>query len=158
MNVIVRENFPLLDHALALRHQLMDMLTDEDLTYRLPGSNLSLGELCREMGEVEQSYIDSFKTFKQDWSYRHDDPAVETSVAKLSAWLLAQEEALKAVLESLSDEVITTQLVDRGDFKPPVIIQFHIHHEALLIFYAKASIYLKALDKPFPDQWESWIG
>lgn len=158
MNAIVREHFPILEHCLALRHQLMEILTDEDLAYRLPGNNLSLGELCREMGEVEQSYIDAFKTLKQDWSYRHDDPAVEGSVAQLSAWLLAQEEAIKAAIQALPDEVLDTQTVDRGGFRPTLRLEYHIYYEALLIFYAKVSVYLKALEKDMPQQWQDWIG
>jgi hypothetical protein len=27
----------------------------------------------------------------------------------------------------------------------------------LLIFYGKASVYLKALDKTLPEQWQAWI-
>ena len=32
---------------------------------------MTLGALCREMGEIEHSYIQSLKTFQQDWSYRN---------------------------------------------------------------------------------------
>jgi hypothetical protein len=32
-----------------------------------------------------------------------------------------------------------------------------IYREALLIFYGKASIYLKALGKTLPEQWQAWI-
>jgi hypothetical protein len=37
------------------------------------------------------------------------------------------------------------------------IIQLHIYREALLSFYGKASVYLKALGKTLPEQWQSWI-
>lgn len=48
---------------------------------------------------------------------------------------------------------------DRGDgFTPPVTVQVHIYREALLIFYAKAHVYLKALGKQVAGAWPWWIG
>jgi len=46
----------------------------------------------------------------------------------------------------------------RGDFKLRPAIQLSIYNEALLIFYGKASVYLKAMGKTLPEQWEDWIG
>src|SRR5688500_9997251 len=66
----IMPNYPLHLEYQAIRKQMMPMLTDEDLRFSPGGSNPTLGELCRVMGEVQRSYIDSFKTFKQDWSYR----------------------------------------------------------------------------------------
>jgi hypothetical protein len=33
-----------------------------------------------------------------------------------------------------------------------------IYKEALLIFYGKTSVYLKATGKELPEQWLAWIG
>jgi hypothetical protein len=35
--------------------------------------------------------------------------------------------------------------------------QLEVYKEALLIFYGKASVYLKAMGKPRPQQWQEWI-
>ena len=62
------------------------------------------------------------------------------------------------MLEGL-EEADLARSVDRGGgFTPPVTVQFHIHREALLIFYAKADVYLKALGRRVAGAWQSWIG
>ncbi|MCZ7545241.1 MAG: DinB family protein [Anaerolineae bacterium] len=158
MNSLMQEHASLFESTQELRRDLLDVLTDADLTYRLPGRNLTLGALCQEMGEIEQSYIDGFKTFKQDYSYRHPDAEVATRVEKLRAWYDALDQELKTTLESLSEADLQKQ-IDRGyGFTPTVPANFHIYREALLIFYAKAHIYVKALEKSVPTKWRWWIG
>ncbi len=142
----------------ALRDQLMAMLSDDDLTYKLPGQNPTLGALCREMGDIEFAYIEALKTFKQDFSYHNPDPAMETSVEKLAAWYKALDDEYFALLSGFSDEEMQTKLVDRGFTQFPLGVQFHIYREGLLIFYAKVSVYLKAMEKPLPEQWVQWVG
>lgn len=158
MNSLVQQQMPVLESTQALRDQLMASLTDSDLAYTLPGENLSLGALCREMGEVEHSYIQSFKTFNQDFSYRNQEPGLENSVKKLTAWYKMLDTDLKATLEGLSEDDIQNKIIERGDFKLAVGLQFHIYREALLIFYGKVSVYLKAMSKPMPGLWPAWIG
>lgn len=85
MNSIMEEQGPILKQTQALRNQLMEILTDEELSYSPGGTNPTLGGLCREMGEVQHAYIESFKTFQQDFSYRHEEPGLEDSVERLRA-------------------------------------------------------------------------
>ena len=48
--------------------------------------------------------------------------------------------------------------IDRGGgFIISPAIQLEIYKEALLIFYGKADVYLKAMGKPRPEQWTVWI-
>lgn len=155
MNSIASTQFDLQHETTALRDQMMALLTDADLAFRLPG-NPSLGELIKEMGDVEQSYIDSFKTFKQDFGYRRDEPGLATSVEKLSAWFRQLDADLEAAISALSEEDIQGKKIERG-WEVPLTVQFHIYREGLLIFYGKASVYLKALQKPLTDQWQTWI-
>ena len=157
-NKFAQQEAELLDLTLALRHQLLDILTDADLAYKLPNNAMTLGALCREMVEVEHMYAESFKTFKMDWSYKAPNAAeLETSLAALRKTYAEQEQAFKNALSALPDEAIDTQTIDRGGFQPTVRAQFHVFREALLIFYAKVSIYLRALNKEFPEQWKYWI-
>ena len=92
------------------------------------------------MARLEQAYIDSFKTFVLDFSYRNTTPGLEQSVAQLVAWYADLDADLKATIEGLSEEDISSRLVDRGgDFKLPPQIQLNVYQEALLIFYGKTA-------------------
>jgi hypothetical protein len=158
MNSIMTGYWPVFQLYQALRNQLMELVTDNDLRYSPGGANLLLGALCREMGEVEYAYIQSFKTFTLDFSYRNHEPGLENSVAKLRTWFAQLDDELKTVVESLSEEDIQQRVVDRGgDFRLPLQIQLNVYQEALLIFYGKASVYLKVLGKNLPEQWRDWI-
>ena len=158
MNSLIETEFPL-PEAQRLRYDLLRVLTDSDLAYKLPGDNPTLGELCRQMGEVEHDYIQSFKTFKHEWSYRATEPELATSVARLEAWYRALDDEFERVIRGFSEEELHQQQIDRGHgFTPSLFVQFQIYREALLIFFAKASVYLKALRRRVNEEWEVGIG
>lgn len=159
MNSIISNYYPLFEMYQALRSQLLDNLTDDDLSFRPGGENQSLGDLCREIGEVKYSYIQSFKTFRQDFTYRNQEPGIEESIKKLSAWYRKLDGELKGVIQSFSEEEIQNRIIDRGGgFIVSPSLQLEIYKEALLIFYGKTSVYLKVLGKTMPEQWQEWIG
>jgi hypothetical protein len=158
MNRIMTEYYPTFRMYQGMRDQLIDLLADEDLGYSPGGSNPPLGQLCREIGEVEHAYIQSFRTFKQDFSYRDTTPGMEGSVAQLKGWFAALDGQLQAAVESLSDEDISSKVIDRGSFELPPQINLDVYKEALLIFYGKATVYARAMGKELPEQWREWIG
>jgi hypothetical protein len=152
-----------LDEYQALRDQLMEFVSDEDLGVRVGGTSTTLGALCREMGEVEHSYVEAFRTFRQDFDFRHPNPRIETSVAALKNWYAALDRDLMTALEALSEADVTSRRIVRGDFQeeyfsPLPIQELDVYREALLIFYGKASVYLRAMDRALPPQWQHWIG
>ncbi len=158
MNSLIESEFPL-HEAQRERYDLMQVLTDSDLSYKLPGYNPTFGELCREIGEIEYNYIQSFKTFKHDVSFHATEPELATSVARLQAWYRALDDEFETVLRGFSEDDLHHRQIDRGHgFMPSPFVQFHIYREALLMFYAKASVYLKALQKTVNDQWHAGIG
>ncbi len=79
MNSIVRVHMPAtyFSEYQALRDELLAILTDDDLGFRLGGASATLGALCREIGEIEHTYVESFRTFRQDFGYRNPDPPLE---------------------------------------------------------------------------------
>lgn len=154
----LQQQLPVLKQTMALRDQLLAVLSDADLAFTPGGDALTLGELCKEMGEVQYAYTESFQTFTQDWSYRNDTPGLAASVAQLTAWFAELDAEYMKVLEGLSDADWEKSIERGGGFSPPAGVQFHVYREALLIFAGKASIYLRALGKPLPEQWVYWIG
>ena len=156
MNSLIAEELP---GNLDLRHQLLDMISDADLTYKLPGNNPTLGELCEDMGVIQQVYTHSFKTLTLDWAYRASRPETSNSVESLKTWYKTLDAEFEAALNAFSEEEVQSKHIDRGHgFLASVSVQFQIYREAILIFYAKASVYLKALEKPYPDEWKAWVG
>jgi len=157
MNSYMQEKWPWIEGTHALRTQLLDTLSDAELAFSPGGQNMTLGALCREMGETEHSYTQSLKTFKQDWSYRNTEVGLESSVARLQAWFQTLDEEMKAAVSALLDEDLK-KTVDRGGYAMPVDMQLDVYLQALLIFFGKATIYLKAMNKALPQQVQDYIG
>ncbi len=156
MNTIINDELPG-NHD--LRDQFFDMINDHDLSYKLPGHNPTLGELCDELGQIQQVYTHSFRTFTLDWAYRDSKPDSINSVASFNAWFAALDADMYAALSVLSEADVQKPQIDRGHgFIASPFVQFQVYREALLIFYAKASVYLRALEKPINDQWKAWVG
>ncbi len=158
MNSLIENQYPTFELYQALRMQLMGILTDEDLLFEVGGENMTLGALCRQMGETENSYIESFINFTQDFSYRHDAPGLAQSVDRLTVWYADLDRELKSVVSALSEEDLANRTIDRGGgFAVSPAIQLEIYKEALLIFYGKVDVYLKAMGTARPEQWAAWI-
>ena len=68
---------------------------------------------------------------------------------------------LQAAIEAVTDEDAANRRfirADLPDFSPLLPQELDIYREALLIFYAKASIYLRAMGRELPGDWPAWIG
>jgi hypothetical protein len=157
MNSLITGYYPTFRMYQALRGQLLELLSDEDLRFTPGGDNPPLGALCVEIGEVQHAYIQSFMDWRMDLSYRNAEPGLAGSVSQLAAWYRVLDAEMEAVISHLSEEDIKTRPIDRGDWSTTPLIQLEVYKEALLIFYGKASVYLKAMGKPRPQQWREWI-
>jgi uncharacterized damage-inducible protein DinB len=153
----MQEKWPWIEGTHGMRSQLTDILSDADLSFNPGGQNMTLGALLREMGDIEYAYIQSLKTFKQDWSYHNTEAGLESSMTRLKAWYSALDEEMKATVSDLSDEDLT-KTVDRGGFSMPVDLQLDVYLQALLIFFGKATVYLKAMNKALPQPIQEYIG
>ena len=90
MKSLIEGEFPL-QETHRLRYDLPQTLTDSDL-----------------------AYIQSFKTFKHDWSYRATAPELATSVARLQTWHITLEQEFETVLRGFSEDDLHHKQIDRG--------------------------------------------
>jgi uncharacterized damage-inducible protein DinB len=157
MNRYMQEKWPWIEGTHGMRTQLIDVLSDADLSFSPGGQNMTLGALLREMGETEYAYIQSLKTFKQDWSYHNTEAGLESSISQIRAWYSTLDEEMKATVSDLSDED-ATKTIDRGGFSTPIDLQLDVYLQALLIFFGKATVFLKAMNKPLPQTIQEYIG
>jgi hypothetical protein len=158
MNRFMQERWSWVEGTHSLRDELLNSLADADLAYTPGGRAMPLGELIREFGETEHTYVQSFKTRVQDWSYRHPHPEIALSLDQLKAWFQGLDADLHAALSAFSDDDFN-QTVDRGGgFSLPISLHLDVYLQAVLIFLGKATIYLRVMDRPLPGNFRSWIG
>lgn len=157
MNRYVQEKWSWIEGTHGMRTELLDTLSDANLAFNPGGKNMSLGALFRELGEIEHSYIHSLKSFNQDWSYRTTEAGMEGSVAKLKAWYQTLDDQMKEIVSAFSDDDLKKN-VKRGEYEFPVETQLDVYLQALLIFFGKAVIYLKAMNKPLSKTMQDYIG
>lgn len=142
-----------------LRHHLTTALSDADLGMQLGENMPTLENLCIQMGQIEQCYIDSLLTFRQDFSLPL--PQVEPvrgSTSALSSWYTHLDSLFEAALERLAPEDLPRQIDRGGGFRVTPDEQLRVYTEALLIFYGKVSIYLQVAGKSVSPKWLEWIG
>lgn len=148
----------LLQLTAALRTQLLESVEESDLAFALPG-NPPLGDLCVANGQMQRSYIDSFRTRRQDWTLAPVDAGLGRSVSALRSWWAELDAELEAVLLAIpASEFDTGQVEREPGFSMPIRSQYHTWREAILIFCGHADVYLLALGRPRAEQWRHWIG
>jgi hypothetical protein len=153
----LQDYLQLLEAYQDLKDRFIEVVTDEDLKHTIKGSP-SLGELCKEFGETEQSYINSFKPpYNLNFQYKHADASVATSVSALAAWWANLDHEMKDILDAFTDEDLDTIRIGRGSWPVPIQQNLDIYKEALLIFAGKAWVHLHALGKTLPEHWADWI-
>ena len=156
MQAKIEEKFSWVDGTQKIRDMILDDLVDSDLAFGLSGNTMTLGELCKEMGEVELSYINGFKTFKQDFSERVNDASLTTSITAIKTWWASLDVDLLSTLDTLN-ETDLDKTIDRG-FPIDIVTQVDIYLQAILIFLGKATVYLRAMNKPLSEKMIAWIG
>jgi hypothetical protein len=83
---------------------------------------------------------------------------VETNTAKLKAWYQTLDAQMKTAVSAFSDEDLK-KLVDRSKgYSMSVEMQLDVYLQAVLIFFGKVTIYLKAMNKPLPETVQEYIG
>lgn len=143
----------------SMRDHLLTLVSDADLTYRLPGRNPTLGELLVEMGDLQGTYTHSFETFTLDWAHRRLPPPAPITVASLRTWFAQHDDAMSSALSRFTVDELQVDRIDRGHgFIASPFVQHQVYREAVYIFYGKLSVYLKALERDPGEEWAAWVG
>lgn len=154
----MQEHWPWIAALHGMRTSVLDTLTDTDLAFNPGGANPSLGQLFVQLGEVEHAYLKSLETFKQDFGYRNPDPSRATSTAALKGWLAELDIRLEATVAAFSDDDLNKPVERPGGNVMPVAMQLQVYMQAVFIFFGKAVVYLRAMEKPLPPFVEEYIG
>jgi hypothetical protein len=158
MNRLMESEWTWVEASHNLRSGALDLLTEADLAFSPGGANIPLGALLKAFGEIEHSYVDSFRTFRQDFSYRNNDAGLEGSLDQIRAWFGALDAQMKDALAALSD-IDLDRTIERGSgYAMPVTTQVQVYLQALMIFFGKLLTYLRAMNKPISKELEEWIG
>lgn len=154
MNAQIAEAQGLVAMTVKLRDEMLDSLTDGDLGFRFDG-NPSLGSLIGDLARTEASYVASFRSFSQE--FESDEADAETSVEEVKKRFADLDGELRQALDALSDDDVANKQIARNGFSMPILNQIWTYREAVLIVCAKATPYLKALNKTFSEQWKAWL-
>ena len=158
MNRFMQDRWSWFEGMNGMRTGLLEAITDADLSFNPGGQNKTLGALFREIGEIEHSYVQSLKTFKQDWSYRNTEAGLERSVAQLRVWFQTLDDELQATVSSFSDDDLKKAVERPSGYTMPVEMQLDVYLQAMFIFFGKATVYFRAMSKPLPPSVQEYIG
>ena len=156
MNKLMTEMGQLLDMTHGVRDQALALVEEADMAFALEGSP-TLGDLIRQMGDVQVAYTGAFASRKIDWATSADGRDGVTSGADAAAWFAGLDQAFKDAVGAVADEDLAA-MVERDGWSYPITAHFHTYREAVLIFFGKLDLYLRALGKTRPDEWAAWVG
>lgn len=150
------------DHALAfgsawtfsrsLTLDLLEEMTESDLLF-LPGPQLgAFWKQFRHVGRVQECYIDALSTGKIDFSPEGKSYDQGPSKEWLQAYLKRLDDSLFALLDDIDWEA------EMDWFGEKVKIFEHlmrlVTHETL--HHGQWIVYMRLMNKPFPDSWIVW--
>ncbi|MFB9993302.1 DinB family protein [Deinococcus oregonensis] len=158
MNRLTAQRTHLIDLTHTLRDTVFDQITDADLEFSPGGTALTFRRLLLEQAEIQAAYAESFRTLKLKFDVVAP-PEVQTT-AQIQAWFGQLDAELLEALDALTNEDLSRLHDPRGQMSPhyTVEISFHTYRESVLIFAARASVYLRALGRDVPKLMKSFVG
>ena len=94
----------------------------------------------------------------RNWAYRNTDAGIESSVSRLTEWYHELDAELQAVVAAFTDDDLAQVVLrEESGYTMQVEMVLDVYIQALLIFFGKAVVYLKAMQKPLPDSVKNWI-
>ncbi len=158
MNSFMQLSWSWVEGLNGMRTSILDALSDTDLAFNPGGDNISFSQLFVSMGEIEQSYISSLETFKQDWLYKNEDPSLANNVDALKEWFQQLDTHLEQTISAFSEDDLKRPVERSGGGAMPVDLQLQAYMQAVFIFFGKFVVYFKAMQKPLPPYVDEYIG
>lgn len=146
------------ENTVAMRDDVLSLLSDADLGLSLGGDNPPLAVEWALLAETQRHYTDALRTFRMTWEGYRPHMEDAQSIASLKAVFARQDAEMAAVISGLSADDVAGRQVDHGEWQVSVDIHTSMYREALLIFLSRAVMYLRFLGKPIPEKIQLWIG
>lgn len=146
-----------IEGAHMMRDGALALLSDAGLRFSPGGDNVTLGQLLKEAGEIELTYIQSLKTGEQDWSYRNDEDGLAESAVQLKQWFDRLDQEMEHAIDQLTDDDLHRQIDRSHGVVRTVEAQLDIYNQAQLIFLGKLVVYFKAMGTSLPNSIREYI-
>jgi len=158
MNRLTEQRPHLIDLTHTLRDTVFGEITETDLDFSPGGAALTLRRLLLEQAEIQAAYAESFRSLKLKFDVVA--PADVQTIAQIQAWFAQLDAELFGALNALSNEELSRPHDPRGQMSSRYTVEtsFHTYRESVLIFSAKASVYLRALGRDVPKLMKSFVG
>ena len=136
-----------------LTYDLLESLSEKDLTKKVGKTMGSIGKQFRHLGDVQLCYNEALKTGKIDFGKYRRDYSIEGSKLKLRQFLEEMDDEMYSLIEKNNTVEINwgfakISLIEHLDF----LIQHEILHHGELI------VYIRSLELRFPKSWEELWG
>lgn len=157
MNRLTEQRTHLIDLTHTLRDTVFGEMTDADLDFSPGGAALTLRRLLLEQAEIQAAYAQSFRSLKLKFDVAAPEEVQTT--AQIQAWFAELDAELFSALDHLSNADLSRPHDPRGQMSPRYTVEtsFHTYRESVLIFAAKASVYLRALGREVPQLMKSFV-
>ena len=158
MNRLIQQRAHMIDLSHTLRDEVFEGISDADLEFSPGGTAPTLRALLLEQANVQAAYAESFRTLRL--KFGEATPAASQGTEELRERFARLDAELIAALEALSDDDLKRPHDPRSQRAPGYTVETSVYtyRESLLIFAAKASVYLRALNRPLPDLMKSFVG
>ena len=158
MNRLIQQRAHMIDLSHTLRDEVFRGLSDADLDFSPGGTAPTLRGLLLEQADVQAAYAESFRTLKL--KFGEATPAGHQSIQELRERFAGLDAELIAALETLSDDDLRRPHDPRGLKAPGYTVEtsYYTYRESVLIFAARASVYLRALNREVPTLMKSFVG
>lgn len=157
MNTLYQQQMPLTKQYMMIRDEIIAVVNDDDLRFSPGGSNPPLGEVLRELHNVYEGYATSFES--REFSVDYDaSPGLAEEVSALKARSIELDRLLEEKIAALSEADLQNTVKRGPDVEIAIPRQLSALRETMVVYYAKLSVYLKAMNKTLPQILQLTIG